>query len=169
MVSEDAERFSMVGGPEPTKVEVVGQETGPDGEIGYFVSVRTELLRSLHLGDHELERTNALLMAFASMAGPVYDQESKTLSLCSLVRVHEAISNWMNLFISVAAVLQIGEARIIASEFAKALGAEEAWSGHPCHGMRPTRRDGRNDCYLDRSDGQTGFLVVSCGISRCCR
>ena len=32
-------------------VEVVGQETGPDGEIGYLVSVRTELLRSLHLGD----------------------------------------------------------------------------------------------------------------------
>ena len=36
-------------------VEVVGQETGPDGEIGYFVSVRTELLRSLHLGDRRTE------------------------------------------------------------------------------------------------------------------
>ena len=118
-------------------VEVVGQETGPDGEIGYLVSVRTELLRSLHLGDHELEGTNALLMAFASMAGPVYDQESKTLSLCSLVRVHDAISQWMNLLISVAAVLQIGEARIIASELAKALDAEEALSGPPRHGMRP--------------------------------
>ena len=118
-------------------VEVVGQETGPDGEIGYLVSVRTELLRSLHLGDRELKVINALLMAFASMAGPVYDQEAKTLSLCSLVRVHDAISQWMNPLISVAAVLQIGEARIIASGLAKALNAEEALSGPPHHGLRP--------------------------------
>jgi hypothetical protein len=59
-------------------VEVVGQETGPDKEIDYLVSVRTELLRCLHLGDRELKGMNALLMAFASMAGPVYDQEAKT-------------------------------------------------------------------------------------------
>ena len=39
-------------------VEVLGQETGPDGDIGYFVSVRTELLRSLQLGDHELKAIN---------------------------------------------------------------------------------------------------------------
>ena len=118
-------------------IEVVGQETGPDGEIGYLVSVRTEMLRSLHLGDDELKVINALLMAFASMAGPVYDQEAKTLSLCSLVRVHDAISQWMNPLISVASVLQIGEARIIASGLAKALNAEEALSGPPHHGMRP--------------------------------
>ena len=118
-------------------VEVVGEETGPDGEIGYFVSVRTELLRSLHLGDDELKVLNALLMAFASMAGPVYDQEAKTLSLCSLVRVHDAISQWMNPLISVASVLQIGEARIIASGLAKVLNAEEALSGPPHHGLRP--------------------------------
>ena len=118
-------------------VEVVGEETGPDGEIGYFVSVRTELLRSLHLGDRELKAINALLMAFASMAGPVYDQEAKTLSLCSLVRVHDAISQWMNPLISVASVLQIGEARIVASGLAKALNAEEALSGPPHHGLRP--------------------------------
>jgi hypothetical protein len=118
-------------------VEVVGEETGPDGEVGYLVAVRTELLRSLHLGDGELKAINALLMAFASMAGPVYDQEAKTLSLCSLVRVHEAISQWMNPLISVASVLQIGEARIIASGLAKALNAEEALSGPPHHGLRP--------------------------------
>ena len=118
-------------------VEVIGQETGPDGDIGYLVSVRTELLRSVHLGDRELEGINALLMAFASMAGPVYDQEAKTLSLCSLVRVYDAISEWMNPVISVAAVLQIGEVRIIASELAKVIGAEQAFSGPPQHGMRP--------------------------------
>ena len=127
--------------PAEPAVEVVGQETGPDGDMGYFVFVRTELVRSLQLGDHELKAINALLMAFASMAGPVYDQESKTLSLCSLVRVHEAISKWMNLFISVAAVSQIGEARIIGPELAKALGVEQAWSGHPRYGMRPEPDD----------------------------
>ena len=118
-------------------VEVVGEETGPDGEVGYFVSVRTEMLRALHLGDRELKAINALLMAFASMAGPVYDQEAKTLSLCSLVRVHDAISQWMNPLISVAAVLQIGEVRIIAPGLAKVLNAEEALSGPPQHGLRP--------------------------------
>jgi len=118
-------------------IEVVGNEVGPDGDVGSFVSVRTELLRSLSLGDPELAAIHALLMPFASMAGPVYDQESKTLSLCSLVRVHNGISQWMNRLISVAAVLQIGEARIIGSELARTLRAEEALSGPPGRGMRP--------------------------------
>jgi hypothetical protein len=118
-------------------VEVVGQETGPDGEIGYLVSVRTELLRSLVLGDPELIVIDGLLMAFASMAGPVYDQEAKTLSLCSLVRVYEDIAKWMNPLISIAAVLQIGEARILAPALAKVIDAEEALSGPPDHGLRP--------------------------------
>ena len=77
------------------------------------------MLDSLRLGNRELKVINALLMAFASMAGPVYDQETKTLSLCSLVRVHDAISKWMNPLISVAAVLQIGEARIIGPGLAE--------------------------------------------------
>ena len=119
-------------------IEVVGEEAGgPDGEIGYFVSVRTELLRSLNLGDRELAAIHANLMRFASMAGPVYDQETKTLSLCSQVRVYDAISQWMNPLISAAAVLQICEARIIASELAKTLHAEEALSGPPGRGIRP--------------------------------
>lgn len=118
-------------------IEVVGEEAGPDGEIGYFVSVRTELLRSLTLGNRELAAIHALLMPFASMAGPVYDQETKTLSLCSLVRVHDAISRWMNPLISVAAVLQVGEARIVGPELAKALHAQEALSGPPGCGTRP--------------------------------
>ncbi len=118
-------------------IEVAGEEAGPDGQTGYLVSVRTELLRSLNLGERELAVINALLMSFASMAGPVYDQETKTLSLCSLVRVYDEISQWMNPLISVAAVLQIGEARIIASELAKTLNAQEALSGPPNRGFRP--------------------------------
>jgi len=118
-------------------VEVVGQEIGPDGEPGYLVSVQTELLRSLHLGHREPTAINALLMPYASMAGPVYDEQTKTLVLASLVRVHDAIAQWMNPLISVAAILQIGEARIVGAELAKALRAEEALSGPPGRGMRP--------------------------------
>jgi hypothetical protein len=118
-------------------VEVIGQEAGPDGETSYFVSVRTELLRSVDLNDRTLSAINAVLMSFASMAGPVYDPDHRIVSLCSLVRVYDGISAWMNPLISVAAVLQIGEARIVASELAKMLNAEEAISGHPQHGLRP--------------------------------
>src|SRR5262249_877981 len=66
-------------------VEVVGQEAGPDGELGYLISVQTELLRSLDIGERELAAINAILMPFASMAGPVYDQQTKTVILASLV------------------------------------------------------------------------------------
>ncbi len=44
----------------------------------------------------------------------------------------------MNQLISAAAVLQIGEARIMAYDLAKVLGAEEAESGHPVNGFRPS-------------------------------
>jgi hypothetical protein len=118
-------------------IEVVGEEVGPDGEIGYLVSVQTELLRSLDLGDPELELINAFLMSTASMAGPVYDQQTKTLSLCSLVRVYDRISQWMNQLISFAALLQIGEARIIGPLLAKMLSGDEALSGPPSRGLRP--------------------------------
>ena len=117
-------------------IEVVGHETGPNGEIADLVSVRTELLRGLVLADRQLAALDAVLMRFATMAGPVYDQERKTLSLCSLVRVHDGISQWMNPLISVAAVLQLGEASVMASKLARPLDAEEAVSGPPGREMR---------------------------------
>lgn len=118
-------------------IEVVGEEIGPDGDIGYLISVRTDFLRNLELTDRSLAGINLLLMSFASMAGPVYDTRTRTLALCSLVRVHQGISAWINRLISVAAVLQIAEARIMAHEVAKTLDAQEAISGHPRNGMRP--------------------------------
>ncbi len=117
-------------------VEIVGEESGPDGQVGYYISVRTEVLKSLHLGDDERELLNASLMPFASMAGPVYDETSGVLSLCSLVRVYSQIAEWMNPLISVASVLQIGEARILGPSLAKVLNAEEALSGPPGREMR---------------------------------
>ena len=117
-------------------VEVVGEETGPNGEIGYLISVRTEFLHDLDMTDRHVAVINGSLMSFAAMAGPVYDAKTRTVDLCSLVRVYDGISRWINPLISVAAVLQIGEARIMASEVAKALHAKSAISGHPKHGVR---------------------------------
>jgi len=118
-------------------VEVLGEEAAPDGDIGYWISVRTQFLRDVDLTDHQVAGIRALLMPFAAMAGPVYDAKTRTVDLCSLVRVHQDISTGLNPLISVAAVLQIGEVSIMASEVAKALHVNDATSGHPKHGMRP--------------------------------
>jgi hypothetical protein len=118
-------------------IEIVGFESSQDGETAYLISTRTELLRNLKLTDKASAAINALLMCFASMGGPVFDEKTGTLSLCSLVRVHESIREWMSALISVASVLQIAEARIMAPELAKVFGAESAESGHPINGERP--------------------------------
>lgn len=118
-------------------IEVVREEKGPDGAFGYLISVRTDLLRGVRADEQTLKVVGGLLMPFASMAGPVIDANRQTLSLCSLVRVYESIASWMNPLISVAATLQIGEARILAPALAEATKAEEAISGHPQNGKRP--------------------------------
>jgi hypothetical protein len=118
-------------------VEIIGQETGPDGEAGYLVSVRTEFLRDLDLNDESLVQINGHLMHASAMSGPVYDAESRTLSLCSLVRIYEHISAWMKPLISVASTMQIYEARTMGTEMAELLNAKEHISGHPERGVRP--------------------------------
>ena len=77
-----------------------------------------------------------LVTQYCSMAGPVYDPQKKTLDLCSLVRVYDNIGPWMNELISMASVLQIGEAKYWASEVAKASKAHPATSGHFENGER---------------------------------
>ncbi|MFO7781639.1 MAG: hypothetical protein R6W94_08420 [Spirochaetia bacterium] len=120
------------------QVEVIGEETAPDGVIAYVISVRTEVLRGLELTERNLAAINALIMPFAAMAGPVYDEDAGTLTLASLVRVHEEIAGWMNPMIGVAAALQLAEARAAATDWARELGAEEAVSGPSEHGRRKT-------------------------------
>ncbi len=117
-------------------IEVIGRETGPNGTIAYLISVRTDFLRNLDMTDCSLKAVNELLMSFSAMAGPVYDANSRTLTLCSLVRVHRDICSWMNSLISVASVTQIAEAAVMSHDVARVLGAEEAVSGHPERGVR---------------------------------
>ena len=117
-------------------IEIIGEEESPEGEKAYLISIRTDFLFSVELNEKNLKIINTLMMPYAHMAGPVYNHDAKTLSLCSLVRVHEGISEWINPLISVASVLQIGEVRIMGAEYAKLLNTKEAISSHPDNGVR---------------------------------
>ena len=118
-------------------IEVVGEmEGGPDGAVGYLVRVRTDILRDVVLDEPGLFVLNSEIMSFPSMAGLVYDEEAHTLSFSSLARVWDQNESWLDPFIAMAAVLQIGEARMLAPQLATQLGAEVAISGHPEHGLR---------------------------------
>jgi hypothetical protein len=118
------------------RVEILGSELHEDGDTDYLIGVQTDFLRDLEVTDDTLTAINALVMPGASMAGPVYDEKTKTLKLCSLVRIYEGIWAWMNALISMACVLQIAEARMMGDKLAAALGGEPAGSGHPLRGMR---------------------------------
>ena len=117
-------------------VEIVGEETGPDGEAGYLICVRTELLRDLDLTEAALVEINALPMRCASMAGPVYDVAARRLDLWSLVRVSDDNGSWMRFLLGAAAVMQLAEARMLAPILAQATGALTATSAHPQSGVR---------------------------------
>jgi hypothetical protein len=118
-------------------VEVIGEmEGGPDGAVGYVVRVQTDVLRGVELDEPGLFVLNNEIMSFPSMAGLVYDEEAHTLSFSSLARVWDQNEAWLDPFIAMAAVLQIGEARMLAPQLATQLDAEVAISGHPDHGLR---------------------------------
>jgi hypothetical protein len=120
------------------RLEVIGAEFSRNAEEEtFFVRVRTELLRDLVLNEKSLPIINQYLMSLASMSGPVYDAANGILSLSSLVRTYESIRGWMSHVISMAAVLQIAEARAVGPELADMLGATFATSGHPKNGKRP--------------------------------
>jgi hypothetical protein len=117
-------------------IEIVGEETGPAGETGYLVCVRTELLRDMELSDTALEQVNALPMRCAALSGPVYDVPARRLDLWSLVRVTDDNGAWIRYLLGAAAVTQLAEARLIAPVLAEAVGAKSATSDHPESGPR---------------------------------
>lgn len=126
-------------GPIAQTIEIIDQEEGPGGCTGYWVSVRTDLLEDCAFNSDDLGKINSLLMCFASLAGPVYDQDSETLSLCSIVRVYELISPWVNPLLGMAAAMQLGEAYALNRALAEALGVRPAISSHPINGLRQER------------------------------
>lgn len=122
-------------------VEILGEETGPDGQTGYLIGVRTDLLSDLNLTDESLAELNDGPMRFAGLAGPVYDRDAQTLSLRSLARVHAGNAEWMGPVLGSAAALQIAEARLLGPALCETLGARPASTGHPQHGPRDTADD----------------------------
>lgn len=117
-------------------VEMVDQETGPNGETGYLLCVRTDLLSDVDLSDETLKEFNALPMRCASTSGPVYDVEARRIDLWSIVRVTDDNADWMRYLLAAAAVSQLAEARMLAPLLATATGAKPAISEHPESGLR---------------------------------
>ena len=118
-------------------VEMVREEKGPNGETGYLLCVRTELLRDLDLTETALAEINALPMRCASLAGPVYDAEARRLDLWSLIRVTDDNGSWIRFLLAAAAITQLAEARVLGPVLAEAVGALPAKSDHPEGGRRP--------------------------------
>ena len=128
--------FRWWAGEHAQTIEVVGQDSDEADETGYHVAVRTELFRSVTLDDRTLVALNQTFMQAASMSGPVFDGERRTLTLCSLVRVHKVIASWLRALLSMASVLQLAEAIFVAPRLALVMGAELATSAHPHNGVR---------------------------------
>lgn len=117
-------------------IEVVSEQSGPDGQTGYWISIRTELLRDVDLDDRLAMVLNGLLMPFASMACPVHDATARTVDLYSLMRVHTDVAESVRALLSIAAGLQIGEVRIMGPQIANLFKLTVAQSGHPTNGAR---------------------------------
>lgn len=128
--------FTWWAGDCAQTVEILGEETGPQGEPGYLLCVRTEVLCELDLTDAALEAINAIPMRAASMAGPVYDVHARRLDLWSQVRVTDDNGDWLRHLLAAAAVAQLAEVRVLAPAMADATGARLATSAHPESGPR---------------------------------
>jgi hypothetical protein len=119
-------------------IEILGEETGPDGRLGYLIGVRTDLVCDVELSEGALSELNEGPMRFAALAAPVYDRETRTMSLCSLARIHVENAEWVRVVLGSAAVLQIAEARLLGPALAETLGGLPAFSEHPQQGLRTT-------------------------------
>ncbi len=122
-------------------IEVLGEDSGPHGQVGYLVGVRTEMLYELELTETALAEINDGPMRFAALAGPVYDTATRTLSICSLARVDDEIADWTGVVLGAAAVTQLAEAHMLGPALAELLGAQAAVSGHPDNGVRTAPDD----------------------------
>ena len=133
---KDPGGFTWWAAENAQSVQILGEETSPDGMTGYLVSIRTEMLSGIELTDAALNEINRGPMKFASMAGPVFDPDTGTVSLCTLARVHDEIAEWMGMLLSTAAVLQLAEANFFGAQMAEHHGGHVAVSGHPERGVR---------------------------------
>ena len=117
-------------------IEIIGEEEGPDGQTGYLISIRTDMVHDVDLTDQAADDICTGPMQTAALSGPVYDAETRRLSLCSLALVHDENAEWMRVLLSAAAATQLTEAMLLGPGLAEQLGGEPAVSGHPDSGLR---------------------------------
>ena len=121
--------FKWWPGNRAQTVEVLGEADGPEGERGYYISVRTEKSRVKDLNSSYLHGINILTMPFASMAGPVYNPQEGVVELCSWALIYEHVSGWMGPMLGMAAALQIFETD-------DSFRSQDTFRGHPENGVR---------------------------------
>jgi hypothetical protein len=117
-------------------IEILRQEQGPDGQTGYIIGVRTAMVDDLELTDQAADDICTGPMHTAALAGPVYDAQTRRLSLCSLALVHDENARWMRVLLSAAVATQLTEAMLLGPGLAQQLGGEPAVSAHPGSGVR---------------------------------
>lgn len=130
------DQFTWWAGSYAQTIRVVGRDAGPNGMTGCRISIKTDFVRAVPEPHRARTAVNEALAPLVSMAGAVCDPTRGKVSLCSCVRIHKGIAEWMNRLLSVAAVLQLDEARTLAPDLARSIGAEPDESAHPQTGWR---------------------------------
>ena len=144
-------------------IEIIGEEEGPDGQTGYLIGVRTDMVDDLDLTDQAAEDICTGPMQTAALAGPVYDPETRRLRLCSLALVHDDNAQWIRVLLSAAAATQLAEAMLLGPALAEQVHGRFAVSAHPDSGVRETPdeialsarllvEDGRQPCRWQAGD-----------------
>lgn len=135
----DARGFTWWADQNAQRIEVIRRDT--DQELGesFLIRVQTELLSDVTMNERTAKVLSTFMMPFASMSGPVHNTATNQILLSSLVRVHEGSRSWMAPLISMAAVLQVGEARKLGPQLQQLLPRTKlALSGPPGRGLRPS-------------------------------
>lgn len=135
-------------------IEIIAEEQGPDGQTGYVIRIRTDVVDDVDLTDQAAEDICTGPMQTAALAGPVYDPEVRRLSLCSLALVHDENAQWMRVLLSAAAATQLTEAMLLGPGLAEQLGGEPAVSAHPDSGLRDTPDEIALAARVFAEDGQ---------------
>jgi hypothetical protein len=121
----------------PQFVRVVGEREGPDGpsDMAYLVEVRTPVLINAEVTPKHRVLMGLQLMDFATMAGPVINEQERTVDLVSVVAVHDEVERQMEIALSMAAMLQVDFAWRMGSLLAKQKVGEDATVPHMTKGL----------------------------------
>lgn len=120
-------------------IEVVGQDTGPDGQLRlHHRRAHRDAGRSRphRRGPRGAQRGPDALRGDGRPGLRRGDPHAEPA-----LPLRTEIASWMRILISTAAVLQIAEARLLGPVFAEQFGARPAHSGHPQNGPRPEPDD----------------------------